>query len=98
MKNREQAVNKALVRQYGEPLVRVVFEVFGAPTAIGWATMTYHGVDFKDCKGKLNHETDGVVYKVKDVTDLNPAYTAAHDALVLAEGKKQQERRMKDRG
>lgn len=78
----------SLVRQYGEPLFKSVFDVFGTytwgklegktnPKAL--ATVTMFGDDFKDCKSKLNHQTDGAFFKPVEIIDLNPAYSRAYE-------------------
>jgi hypothetical protein len=97
MKNQKSSAIKALVRLHGEPLFKVVFDVWGEgkdkhvnPSA--YTSMTYYGEDFKECKGKMSYETGGALYKVREVIDLNPAYSIAHTEWVSKMQKDQKER------
>jgi hypothetical protein len=76
----------SLVKQYGEPMFKSVFDVYGVnangngkvnPDA--HVQITMFGVDFKDCKSKLNDETDGAFFKPAEIIDLNPAYSRAYE-------------------
>jgi hypothetical protein len=80
----------SLVRQFGEPLFKSVFDVWGTNSHgnlnldLGHATLTYYGDDFKDCKRKLEEQTDGVFFKPKEIVDLNPEYSRAFEAIQQA--------------
>lgn len=85
MKRHDSTAVKALVRLHGEPLFKVVFDVWGTKTDKNvnpHTEMTYYGEDFKHCKAKLAGDTGGAIYKVKEVVDLNPEYSIAHTEWV----------------